>query len=53
MEFCKPPNKDYLLSNIAPLGNKVSTAIKCSVQAPHNYVCTRRNGGATPYLAKS
>ena len=38
------------VTSIAPLGNKFSTAIKCSVMVPDNYTCSRSNDRATPKL---
>ena len=35
------------ISSIAPLKNTVSTAIKCSVLLPDNYVCSSNNDIAT------
>ena len=40
------------MSSIAPLGNEISTAMKCPVPLPENYACHGSNGGATPHLFK-
>ena len=40
------------ISCIAPLGNKVSPAMKCPVSLQDNYACSISNVGATLHLLK-